>query len=59
MKSSHCLAHQVVNPLVLELFLVNYFINIYKGLSRPLLVLVTRFSIVMELFLLRLSQKGQ
>lgn len=34
MKSSHCLAHQVVNPLVLDQFLVNYFINILQTLQR-------------------------
>lgn len=41
MKSSHCLAHQVVNPLILELFFVNYFINILQTLQRIVLTFIS------------------
>lgn len=47
MKSSHCPAHQVVNPLVLDLFLVNYFINILQTLQR---IITTFISSGYEIF---------
>lgn len=47
MKSSHCPAHQVVNPLVLDQFLVNYFINILQTLQR---IITTFISSGYEIF---------